>query len=206
MSSNDDKKPTTTATGIPINYVSLIYTSFRLAPFILVSFFSLSSIFNQDLKGLVYLAGLLFACFFAFMAGKIPMVGSPPEDILPCNVLTLSGSRPISAIPLSIIVFTYTFAYLLYVIVKYKLVFQNIPTLVFFPVLILLDIFWNNTNRCSAPANIIIGMAIGGMVGLMWGASIDYLKLTKMQYMLGISNKETCSVSRQKFRCKPSSK
>jgi hypothetical protein len=194
----------TNESSIPINYVSLLYTTFRLAPFILVSFFSMSSIFNQDLKGLVYLAGLLFACFIAFMAG--PMVGTSPEGKLPCSVLTLSGSKPISAIPLSIIVFTYTFAYLLYVIVKYQLAIQNIPTLVFFPVLILLDIFWNNTHQCSTPGNIIMGIAIGGMMGVIWGASIDYLKLTNMQYMLGISNKETCSVSKQKFRCKINSK
>ena len=191
---------------IPINYVSLLYTTFRLAPFILVSFFSVSSIFNQDLKGLVYLAGLLFACFFTFMAGKTSMVDSSSEGSLPCSVLTLTGNRPISSIPLSIIVFTYTFAYLLYVIVKYKLAIHNIPTLIFFPVLILLDIFWNNTYRCSAPGNLIIGIFIGGCVGGAWAAMIDSLKLTKMQYMLGISNKETCSVSKQKFRCKLPSK
>ena len=192
--------------SIPVNYASLLYTTFRLAPFILVSFFSLSSIFNQDLKGLVYLAGLLFACFITFMAGKMPIVESSIVDKLPCNVLTLSGSSPISAIPLSIIVFMYTFAYLLYVIVKYKLVVQNMPTLIFFPSLILLDILWNNNYGCSTPGNIIMGIFIGGGVGLAWGAFIDYLKLTKMQYMMGISNKETCSVSKQKFRCKINTK
>ena len=193
---------TNTTENIPINYVSLLYTTFRLAPFILVSFFSLSSIFNQDLKGLVYLAGLLFACFIAFMAGKMPITGSSAKGSHPCNVLTLSGSSPVSSIPLSIIVFMYTFAYLLYVIVKYKLVVQNMPTLVFFPCLILLDILWNNKYECSTPVNIIMGIVIGGSVGAAWGAAIDYLKLTKMQYMMGISNKETCSVSKQKFRCK----
>ena len=36
-----------------LNIATIIYLFFRLAPFIIVCFFSLQSIFNQDLKGLV---------------------------------------------------------------------------------------------------------------------------------------------------------
>ena len=46
-----------------LNLVTLIYLFFRLAPFISVCYFSLGSIFNQDIKGLIYLVGLLVALF-----------------------------------------------------------------------------------------------------------------------------------------------
>ena len=43
------------------NIVAFAYLFLRLAPFILICFFTLSSIFNQDFKGLIYLLGILFS-------------------------------------------------------------------------------------------------------------------------------------------------
>ena len=45
-----------------IDLIKIVYLFFRLAPIIIVSYFTLSSIFNNDLKGIVYLAGLLLTC------------------------------------------------------------------------------------------------------------------------------------------------
>jgi len=39
----------------------LFYLFFRLSPFIIASFFSLVSLFNSDLKGFIYLVGLIFS-------------------------------------------------------------------------------------------------------------------------------------------------
>ena len=40
------------------NIINILYMFFRLAPFIIVSYFTLQSIFNQDLKGVIYLIGI----------------------------------------------------------------------------------------------------------------------------------------------------
>ena len=45
------------------NIINILYMFFRLAPFIIVSYFTLQSIFNQDLKGVIYLIGLLVNLF-----------------------------------------------------------------------------------------------------------------------------------------------
>ena len=96
--------------------MSLTYLFLRLAPFILVSFFSLASVFNQDFKGLVYLLGLIFACFSAMMIGNVlPIpISSMPNEI--CNMITISQVPSISKLPLSQCIFGYTFAYLLFLI------------------------------------------------------------------------------------------
>jgi len=194
--------------AIPIDFTSIAYISFRLAPFILVSFFSLASLFNQDLKGVIYIAGLLIACFISITVSQTSNTfdtsGSFAEgedEMNICQTLTLSGAAPISKIPLSIIVFVYTFAYLLYVIVKYHLIKQNMPTLIFFPALVIADILWNKMNNCANVPAIVVGIIIGGAVGSFWAYMVDSLKLTKMQYMTGMGNAETCSVSKQKFKC-----
>jgi len=54
-----------------LNIVSIFYLFFRLAPFIIVSYFSLQSIFNQDMKGLVFLIGLLITTFLTIFIGNV---------------------------------------------------------------------------------------------------------------------------------------
>ena len=51
-----------------LNLISIIYLFFRLAPFIIVCFFTLNSVINQDLRGLMYLCGLLLLLFFVFIS------------------------------------------------------------------------------------------------------------------------------------------
>ena len=41
------------------NLFTIAYLFFRLSPFIIACFFSISSIFNNDMKGLIYLVGLI---------------------------------------------------------------------------------------------------------------------------------------------------
>lgn len=196
-----------------INIFSILYISFRLAPFILVCFFSISSIFNQDFKGLIYLIGLLITSFVSIIIGNSAKdIFSPinyPEGeyynnvTRTCHVLTLSDSGPISKIPLSLIVFCYTFFYIGTIIVKYNLVIQNIPVFIIFPLLIIFDIFWIHSNECFLVASIFASIILGVTGGIGWAYFIDSLKLTKLQYFSGLSNKEFCSVpSKQTFKCK----
>jgi hypothetical protein len=195
-----------------LNIGSLLYISFRLAPFILVSYFTLSSLFNQDFKGLVYLAGLILTSFLAIILGnQFPSIYESAGDSVDntyqnitkvCNLMTISKSGPLSNLPLSIVVFSYTFGYLLVSIVKYGLVKQNIPTIVIFPIIILSDLIWQITNGCATNAGVLTAMIVAGLAGVGWSFFIDSTKITSLQYFNGISNKESCSVpSKQFFKC-----
>ena len=190
------------AGSLDLKYI--LYTAFRLSPFIMVSFFTLSSILNQDLKGIIYLAGLLFACFFCLVMNNMSWFihSIPPENELICNAMTISNSGRLSNIPLSLVVFTYTFGYLLFVIVHYKLVMQNIPTLIIFPAIILAEGAWNLSYKCATPFAVLAGVLIGGGLGVGWGALINKTGAAKLQYFNGISNSQTCfRPSKQKFKC-----
>jgi hypothetical protein len=187
-----------------INLNFILYTAFRLAPFILVSFFSLSSLLNQDLKGIIYLAGLLIACFIAVLVGnQLPSHVIDEKNTLVCNVLTLTENGRISNVPLSMTVFCYTFFYLVYIIGKYKLANQNIPTLIVFPLLIIGEYVWNMNYGCSGNTGLLAAFGIGSIVGTIWSAIIDSTKMTELQYFNGISNAAVCSrPSKQIFKCK----
>lgn len=194
-----------------LNIIGLFYVAFRLAPFILVCFFTLGSIINQDVKGFIYLVGLLLSCFIALLIGNssnIFMKNDDPADPLfnnitrVCNVLTIGKGGPVSNLPLNMVVFSYTYFYLLYTIIINGIAIQNIPTLILFPILIITDFLWNITNKCAKPVSYISACLVGLTIGSGWAGLLYSLKLNKLLYFSGISNKETCSrPSKQSFKC-----
>jgi hypothetical protein len=192
-----------------LNIVSIGYLFFKLSPFILVCFFSLQSVFNQDLKGIIYLVGLLLACFIAVISGNIPGFETISKQGLPstlnpmCKFIELSSSGPISKLPLGQTVLSYTFSYLCYIILKYKLVNQNIATFIIFPILIVGDFLWNVSYGCSNFIALMFSLIIGSVMGIFWAYIVDSTGKVELQLFNGISNKEICSrPSRTVYRCR----
>ena len=185
-----------------LNLITFGYLFFRLAPFVLVCFFTLASVFNQDFKGLVYLVGLIFACFSTMMIGNsLPL--QPPQGANElCNIITIGDSPSYSKLSLGQTIFGYTFAYLMYIIVKHKLVKQNLPTVIFFPIIIVVDILWNMNNNCYSFIQLLISLMIGGIIGASWGRVIEKTKMTQLQYFNQISGKQACTrPSKSTFKC-----
>ena len=187
-----------------LNIINLLYLFFRLAPFIIVSYFTLQSLFNQDLKGLIYLVGLLIASVVTILIGNI--LGPKDETLIgnqKCNQLTLGANAPISRLPLSQTVFGYTLAYLSYFISINNLQTQNVPMFVIFPIVILADMFWNQSNQCASVIFLLSALILGGLVGALWAMIIDSTQMANLTYFSGISNKDVCSQpSKSMYRCR----
>jgi hypothetical protein len=194
-----------------LSFNFILYTAFRLAPFIVVSFFTLSSVLNQDLKGVIYLAGLLFATFFSIISGSFILFPETIKSATPandqvnemiCNSLTLSDNGRLSKIPLGMVVFTYTFFYLVDTISTYDLVSQNIPTFIIFPAIIVAEAIWNKIYNCVTIFQLFAAFAIGSLWGFIWARIIRSSGAVKLQYFNGINNGQVCNrPSKQMFRC-----
>lgn len=196
-----------------LNITTIIYLFFRLAPFIIVCFFSLQSVFNQDLKGIIYLVGLVFACGLTILIGSFPgfrTMISVGQDLFPasirpmCRTIGLSnGDNPISYLPLGQSVLGFTFFYLLYIIIKYNMEIQNIATLIIFPVLILGDMFWNISNLCNNSTALLVSLIVGGGCGVLWAYIIDSTGKVDLQLFNGLSASTVCSrPSKTIYRCR----
>jgi hypothetical protein len=194
-----------------LNIINILYMFFRLAPFIIVSYFTLQSVFNQDLKGLIYLIGLLVTSIVVVLLGNILKKFSPPKGLMPtdyskirCTQLTLGNSQPISVLPLSQTVFGYTLAYLGYFISINNLQTQNIATFIIFPILIISDIMWSTVNICSSPKYLLISLILSALFGTLWAMIIDSTNSPDLAYMSGISNKDVCSKpTKSLYKCRP---
>jgi hypothetical protein len=191
-----------------LNLINVLYMFFRLSPFIIVSYFTLQSILNQDLKGVIYLIGLIVTSFVVYLIASV----LPEEAVLKnssdlmkikCTQLTIGQHQPISKLPLSQTVFGYTLTYLSYFIGVNNLQSQNIPIFILFPFLILGDIFWSTTNSCSSPKYLLISLIISGIVGLLWAMLIESTGVGGFAYLTGIANKDVCSrPTKSLYKCR----
>jgi hypothetical protein len=204
--------------ALQINPNNVLYLTFRLLPIILPTYFVLSTLFSQDVKGIVYLLGLLGACFLTLMVGNLEeasivglmkgwqgdIIGRPDK----CNLIVLSDSAPLSKIPLSTAVYSYTFWFIIYIIAAHNdfkrnnLWFQNIPTILFLGGILIADIWWLSTSACSSGSGIGVSFAIAGMVGALWAWILDKSGALKLQYFNGLSNRQYCErSSATTFKC-----
>jgi hypothetical protein len=166
------------------------------------------------MKGFVYLIGLLFACFATFLIGQtIPIsfsIGSNPlnpltrKNVMPvCNLLTIGKEGSFSRIPLGLSILSFTLIYLVFIIVKNHLEMSNLPTLIFFPILIIADLVWNLRNDCYAPIGIFLALAVGCLMGWAWAYIIDTLNKPDLFFLnTGGSIQTVCQrPSKQLFKC-----
>jgi hypothetical protein len=189
-----------------INFYALTYLFLRLAPFILVSFFSLSSIFNQDLKGLVYLVCLLTSTFVVMLGESVlpqSLFQSPDQKDPTCDFLNITNNSRMSHLPLGTGVISFTFAYLLYTIVAHGYTNSNVPTIIFFTLLLFSEIVWQWTHTCYKPIVIMITICAFALCGVLASLTLDQLKLVDLQYFTMVKGQEVCSrPSKQSFNCK----
>ena len=246
-----------------LNLATFSFLFLRLAPFILICFFTLSSIFNNDLRGIVYLFGLLIAVFTSFIIGTNFDLGDIDQNDKSgvCDFV-LFGKSAEGSVPVGETIIGYTFFYLFTTLIlkdrdyinkvmnfnnipnvptlggafvtpwqllsldflKFipALLFNipniraNLPTIIFFILLVLFDLFWNtswftslkqilrmSTSYCYTSWQTIAAYTIGTFIGIFWSNVIFNTNTPSLQYFPEYKNNEVCKrVTSTKYRCK----
>jgi hypothetical protein len=201
--------------GIDIGNIT--YLGFRLAPFIIIFYFLFQSFLNFEIRGVVYIAGMIVSSSLVYLSNGLlnSMFGPESHTGFPnskCNIISLGeNGNVLSNIPLSLCVYSYTFFYLLTFMVMsggdaYTALAQNIPTLVIFPLLSGAEMFWLASYHCIRhPVEaFIMAVVISGGVAVAWGAAIIKVGNNKLFYINNADTGQVCSrPSKQMFRCKP---
>lgn len=193
-----------------LNLRGLSYVGFRLSPFILVSYFVISSILSSDIKGIIFLALLLLNCFVTLIIGNMLPLDSIAGEAASrgvCQTLTLTQNGPLSKnFPLNINIFSFTLGYLATIMIihaKEKLAERNIVTLVVFSAIIVYQFIWTVfIGECNGALYTFFSLALGYGFGSLASWGINRAKIFQLQYFNGLSNKEVCKrASNQIFRC-----
>jgi hypothetical protein len=195
---------------------NIAYLAFRMAPFIIVSYFLFQSILNWEIRGFIYAIGLVVACVLIYFTNPFLLSFFSPKSetfarSAKCNIISLgSQGQLLSEIPLSIAVYTYTFVYLLMFMLNtdnlHLALIQNIPTFIVFPALIILETTWIILNDCiTQPFFLILtAIIISAAIAAAWAAIIIQTKNTALAYTHNNHIGQLCNrPSKTLFRCKP---
>ena len=149
-----------------------------ISPTLLVFFLFMSSLFNQNLKGLVYLAGLLIASLLNILFMNMIGSGRDENEAFSCSIFDIPHmSQYNSPYPSSLII-AFTVAYLV-LPMKYNNQ-MNYAALGFLLCLLGVDILTKVQNKCTTYAGSILGGLVGFLLGTIWyiffhGAGFDSL-------------------------------
>lgn len=158
-----------------LNIVSVFYFLIRLAPFIVVSYFIIQFLFTQNIIGAIYLIGLVAAVTITMILGNYTTIKLPDFADIPklCRIVDLTKTGTLSTLPFGQTILGYTLFFGLYILIKKKLVDDNIGFIVIFSFLIVGDLLWNMINKCAGQGELLISLIIGGICGIFWALLIE---------------------------------
>ena len=189
--------------GIEVTLTNIFQFGAFISPFLLGFFLILSSIFNQDLKGFVYLAGVLLSSVINILLKNVirsPMA-SDAEPICSLVKMEIFSDQNFNSPNISSSFLAFTIAYLLLPMFYNNQ--MNYVVLIFLIVLFVLDTMTKLTNKCTD----IMGVSVGALVGFIMGAIWFSMFLSGGQGKLlyfnqEVSNNVVCSKpSNQTFKC-----
>ena len=188
--------------GLNLSFSNLFQVISAILPFLLTFYLIMSSVINSDMKGVIYLIGVIAAVFISGMFAS--MIDSRRSQFAPvfCNMFDIPGYGSHYSIPsLNSVVLGFTTAYLT---IPMHYTDQTNPFLIGILILfMLMDGITRVVWLCTTTAGVVFGVVLGYILGatyfsLLHGAGADNL----LYFSEVVSNKTVCSrPKKQKFKC-----
>ena len=188
--------------ALQFTFSNILQLFSAIAPLLLAFFLVMASIFNQDIKGLVYLSGVLLALVI-----NIPImnqIGSKMDiekASTTCNIIELPLLSNYNSPSPSSLFLGFTTSYLL-LPMNYN---GQINYVVLASLLCLmgLDMFTKVTKYCTTWAGSILGILIGLILGAIWFTVFKTAGYDSLLYFneLASNNVQCSKPSKQTFKC-----
>jgi hypothetical protein len=187
--------------AIQLTISNMLQLTSTLSPVLLTFFLVMLSLFNLNLKGIMYLSGVLLATFISYMIG---FAWGGNEKLIPpamCNLLEGPWTQHTDPSSSSLYL-AFTIVYLF--MPMYYNNQMNIYLLTTLLVILGIDMITKVQNSCTSTMGAILGMVLGGSMGLVWYGLFKSSGLEELLYFEEFqSNKPFCSKpSKQKFKCR----
>jgi hypothetical protein len=172
-----------------------------ISPTLLIFFLFMSSLFNQNLKGLVYIAGVLIASIINIFFMNLVGSGSDPDEAFSCSLFDIPHVSQFNSPYPSSVLIAFTLAYLI-LPMKYNNQ-MNYAVLAFLLCLLGIDILTKVQNKCTTYAGAILGGLIGFLLGTVWYIIFHVTGYDSLLYFDELrSDSVVCSrPSKQTFKC-----
>lgn len=187
---------------LQLTFSNILQLFSLFAPLFLGFFLIMISIFNQNIKGIVYLAGVLLAASINYLISAV--IGSRPSELESglCNIIDFPLIPTRYNVPAFNSMFiAFTLMYLLLPMISNNQI--NFYVIGMILTLFSVDAYVKLTNYCTVTK----GVVFGGLVGLVLGAAWFFtLKLNNYESLLFFndltSNNVVCKrPNNQTFKC-----
>ena len=183
----------------PANFLQLFAL---ISPLLIAFFLVMLSLFNQDLKGLVYLAGVIMAVLANTILMQVVNDPRPEDAALVCDLFLMNGLERLSSpCPTSVFI-AFTIAYIM--LPMYFNGTINYAVLMGLFSLFAIDFYTKIISKCTNYLGALLGGLIGFMMGAMWFALFHVFGFDSLLYFNTYSsNRVFCSKpAKQTFKCK----
>ena len=142
-----------------------------ISTFLLVFFVVMSSIFNESIKGIIYLGGLLIATFFNFIFMHV-IQHKYDDDVKEYCALFQFPDEKYNSPSLGSVIYGFTLAYLFAPMTKSPERI-NIPIIITLVSLFLMNSYTKWKNKCNPSWGIVLGFAFGVLFGITQFTLLD---------------------------------
>lgn len=187
--------------AIKLTFTNLFQFFSALAPFLLSFFLIMMSIFNNNLKGIIYFLGLILTCiiniFIMNLFKQSYPINSPPN----CNLFDIPILNNYNNPAINSVIIAFTMAYLLIPMIQYN----NTNYMIVGSIIgiFVIDAISKISIGCQDIISVILGGIVGGLLGTLWYTIFKvtgYKSLLFFEELVG--NTMTCKKpAKQNFKC-----
>lgn len=188
--------------AMQLNLSNILQFFSAISPLLLTFCLVLMSFFNQDIKGLVYLGGILIASLInLFLLNTFqvkPENGIPPS----CNLIDFPFNLNEYVSPAFNSMFiSFTLLYLM--MPMSYISSMNYPIVIFVSSLLILDAVTKYMGGCTTISGIFLGSIVGSVLGIIWFVLLYSTGHKDLLFFnLEPSNNVVCSrPGKQTFKC-----
>lgn len=172
-----------------------------ISPTLLVFFLFMTSLFNQNLKGLVYISGLLICLIINVIFMNIMSSERDENEAFSCSLFDIPLVSKFNSPYPSCLIIAFTIAYLALPMSYNKQ--MNYIALAFLMSLLVVDILTKVQNKCTTYPGSVLGALVGFIFGTLWYIIFHGLGFDSLLYFDELrSNNVICSrPTKQTFKC-----
>lgn len=188
--------------GLQLTISNAITLFSVLSPFLLMFFMLMLTFLNQNIKGIIYICGIMIASFInIFLMNSIKSCTNPNATQSMCGLIQLPIIGNYNSPNISSLFIAFTFIYL-FLPMQYNNFF-NIPILISLFALFALDSYTKVTYLCTNYGGVALGAMVGLISGALWYSLFHLIGADDLLYFNELSsNKVMCKrPSKQTFKC-----
>jgi len=189
--------------ALPLDLANVLYMLSYLSPLYLIFFMLMSSLFNQDVKALVWLGGVALFTIVVIGLQRLFKSGVQLDRSPVCSMFSIGGltipSYDSPSVPSFFIIFT--LVYLVLPMFTNKM--WNYYIIIGFAGLFVIDTLTKLRGKCTTPSGVLFGGFFGALFAIVWYQIIQGAGGAKLLYFnTAGSNNVVCSKPKQQtFKC-----